>query len=339
MLKNNDSEEKRKNEESSASTPLVSASKASNLKAGLETKARQESQTRPNAVELSNQVTNSCGMTFVYIPPGTFAMGSAESEIGRNGDEIVHQVHLSEGFFLSRTEVTVGQWRKFVQATAYRTEAEKTNAEHYWSDPGFAQSENHPATCVSFKDIEQFIMWLNQTDGHAYRLPTEAQWEYACRAGSSRSRLWGDLFNKACSFSNVADLSLKRVLPKAEIHACNDGFVYTAPVASFQPNGYGLYDMLGNVAEWCRDKYGRYLPLNTSFQGIPKSSDQLQTDPVGSSWGFRRVIRGGSWNCAPDQCRAADRVKLSSSSWNNDLGFRLVGQFQSGQNISLKIGN
>ncbi|HAA04047.1 MAG TPA: formylglycine-generating enzyme family protein, partial [Syntrophobacteraceae bacterium] len=148
--------------------------------------------------------------------------------------------------------------------------------------------------------------------------PTEAEWEYACRAGSEGSRYWGDDPNQACTYENVADLTGKRKWGWDDIHSCDDSYVATAPVGRFQPNAYGLRDMLGNVAEWCQDTYksdayARHWlnnPINTEASG-PEA---------------HRVIRGGSWHSKPAESRCALRASGLPAGRNDDLGFRVVRQ-------------
>ena len=135
----------------------------------------------------------------VYIPPGEFMMGSPEDEEGRYSDEKLHRVRITRGFYMGVTEVTVGQWKRFVEETGYRTQAEREGGAwiwtgkwekkkgYYWDNPGFSQTDDHPVTCISWYDVQKFIEWLNKKAGkQIYRLPTEAEWEYACRAGTRK---------------------------------------------------------------------------------------------------------------------------------------------------------
>lgn len=302
-------------------------------------------------------VSNSLGMAFVHVKPGNFTMGSPTNEKGRYFDETSHQVILKQGFYIGQTEVTVGQWRRFIQATAYKTEAEtgekqpfkdvtgsamiaglstmgsvkteKKSKSIFWEEPGFSQSDNHPVTCISYNDAQQFIKWLSKKEGRNYRLPTEAQWEYAHRAGDKTASSWGKGSDNACRYSNVADKALKKELGSVSIHACEDGIAYTAPIAQFVPNAFGLFDTTGNVKEWCRDKYGSYFNNRTIIRGvmINRKMEGPLIDPQGPKKGSMRVIRGGGWDSPPEECRAAYRDKKVPEYWNNNLGFRLVGDF------------
>ncbi len=167
-------------------------------------------------------------------------------------------------------------------------------------------------TCISWNDVQAFIRWLNRKEGKDYRLPTDAEWEYACRAGTKTTKFWGDDPDDACRYANVADRTAKkRFSGWTPIHECEDGFVYTAPVANFQPNNFGLYDMLGNVWEWCEDWYGDYHSGSV-------------TDPEGPSSGSCRVFRGGSWFYGPRLVRCALRYRNRPGYRYDFLGFRLV---------------
>lgn len=272
-------------------------------------------------------LTNRLKMKFAYIPPGSFIMGSPKNEPGRDRDEASHRVNLTAGFYIQTTEVTVAQWRVFAEKTGYRTEAEKRGGAHfrrrskwvqgpsvYWDNPGFPQTGTHPVTCISWNDAKAFIRWLGRWDGGVrYRLPSEAEWEYACRGGAQTSRFWGENPQDACRHANVHDTESEKENSgtRWRPHDCDDGHAFTAPVATFSPNGLGLYDMLGNVWEWCEDWYGLYPAMGYD-------------DPSGPPAGMGRIIRGGGWDGAPRNIRAALRDKVLPERRSNDLGFRLV---------------
>jgi formylglycine-generating enzyme required for sulfatase activity len=239
----------------------------------------------------------------VGIPGGVFEMGSAT---GRDDERPVHGVRIS-AFSLSRTAVTVGQFRAFVDASGYRTEAERsggcvvftgrgwdTRRDADWRDPGFSQGDDHPVTCVSWNDSQAFIRWLNARTGRRYRLPTEAEWEYAARGGQG-GYCDGNLDSAAWFDGNSGNS--------------------THPVGRKRPNAYGLYDMIGNVWEWCADWYG----------GYPSSP---QTDPTGPGDGSSRINRGGAWYGAARGCWR--RGKNTPDDRGNGLGFRLAADAPSG---------
>ena len=276
-------------------------------------------------------ITNSIGMKFVLIPAGEFMMGSSESDsYGFNNEKPQHRVRITRPFYLGVYEVTVGQFRQFVEASAYQTEAEtdgkgglgynattkefETKPEYTWRNPGFAQTDTHPVVNVSWNDAVAFCRWLSQKEGQAYRLPTEAEWEYACRAGTTTQFWHGDDPEGLADVGNVSDVTAK---PKLREWAGNivrrDGYAFTAPVGMFRPNGFGLYDMHGNVNEWCADWYD---------EGYYRVSPV--DDPAGPAAGPERVLRGGDWRTNPWGCRAAYRCRWAPSYGYYCHGFRLA---------------
>ena len=269
----------------------------------------------------------STGIKFIRIPHGSFMMGSLTDEEGRDTDEgPVHKVIL-DAFWISCYEVTVGQFSVFVNRTGYVTEAEREGYSwiytrkwerrkgYSWKNTGFEQTEDHPVVNVSWNDAKKMAEWLTRISGKKIRLPTEAEWEYACRAGTSTSRFWGNEPDKACAYANVADITAKGRFPAWNVHECTDGFIFTAPVGSFKANPYGLFDMLGNVWEWCEDTY-----LIKSYGRKPQHNPLVKTKGVSDL-----VIRGGSWYSRPRYVRCASRDHLHDSHRRgNDVGFRLV---------------
>jgi formylglycine-generating enzyme required for sulfatase activity len=261
------------------------------------------------------KIKNSLGMEFVYIEPGTFIMGSPDSEPGRDNDEGQHKVTLTRGYYLQTTEVTVGQWREFARKSGYRTEAETGGGAFvwtgdkwekkkgiYWDHPALPQDDSHPVNCVSWNDAQEFIDWLNEADGVKYRLPSEAEWEYAALAGNTTTFAKGAITERKCNEApNLAAMGW---------YCANSGG-NTHPVAQKKPNAWGLYDMHGNIAEWCQDWYKNY-------------SAASATDPKGPSTGTIRVIRGGSWFNNVKYCRSADRGKDVPAGRNYALGLRMA---------------
>jgi formylglycine-generating enzyme required for sulfatase activity len=279
----------------------------------------------------------------VAVKGGCFEMGSND---GDNDEKPVHRVCVGD-FSLSKTEVTRGQWAKFVAESGYSTEAERNisfegcyvdngsgnwgyQAGTSWRNTNFSQGDNEPVVCVSWHDAAKFANWLSRKDGRAecydegnwqlrsgcagYSLPSEAEWEYAARCGAKGYRYaWGNENPSGRRGGNVGDESLKRKYANFTIFAgYDDGYVYTAPVGSFDPNCYGLYDMTGNVWEWVNDwKNDLY------YANSPSS------DPQGPSTGSNRVLRGGSWGIDPQNCRAANRGRGVPSKRGDGLGFRL----------------
>ena len=233
--------------------------------------------------------TNNLGMKFVYIKPGSFMMGSPSEESGRDDDERQHRVTLTQGFYLQTTEVTQGQWQRVMGTNPSR-----------FKNCG----SECPVEQVSWNDVQMFIQKLNWMEGAVkYRLPTEAEWEYAARAGTNTAFSWGN--EVGCSKANYGE---------GYILACkgkNPG--RTMKVGSFPPNHWGLHDMHGNVWEWCQDRYGAY------------TSDTVM-NPEGSSSGPFRVLRGGGWRYFAWICRSANRHRSRPGSSFDSLGFRLVGE-------------
>ena len=256
----------------------------------------------------------------VRLPGGMFWMGSPPHEPGRSENELRHQVTVPP-FAISKYEVTRGQFAAFVAETDYPTdpscwtyekESWRLHPERDWKTPGYDQGDRHPVVCVNAEDAAAYARWLGKKTGHGYRLPTEAEWEYAARAGTETPRYW-DSKESPCDYANVADRTAQRAFSwgeKSYVHDCEDGVVHTAKVGMFQPNPFGLHDMLGNVWEWtCSaydDKYGGAESLCTS------DSDSL------------RVYRSSSWLNQPARVRAALRYKDEASFRSHTLGFRLV---------------
>ncbi|HRJ51729.1 MAG TPA: SUMF1/EgtB/PvdO family nonheme iron enzyme [Candidatus Thiothrix moscowensis] len=251
----------------------------------------------------------------VNIPAGSFTMGCKEGrddvEGGCDSDEKpAHKVTLS-AFKLAKTEVTVGQFRAFVEATRYKTTAEEKgscwslDADGKWGDVkgnswrklGFPQTDDHPVACVSWDDAQAYVVWLGKETSKLYRLPTEAEWEYAARGGKENAYPWGQSIGK-----NNANCSGD---------LCGEKFDYTSPVGSFSPNPFGLYDMHGNAWEWVSDWKGEY-------------AAEQQQDPKGASSGSSRVLRGGSWVNEPRYVRSALRNDRTPDLRHYNVGFRVA---------------
>lgn len=236
---------------------------------------------------------NSIGMEFLLIPGGTFTMGSPPAEGGDPG-EIQHKVTIGRPFYIQKTEVTLGQWRAVM------------GRRFFFPRKG---EDNMPVVRVSWYDCVDFIERLNKKGNGYYRLPTEAEWEYACRAGSSDAYAWGDVLD--CTTAMFCNNSLKG---KSCVQYFRSRGLYSdqpAPVGSFSPNAWGIYDMHGNVWEWCHDRYGDY-------------PENRVTDPCGPKDGTNRVRRGGSWFGPAERCRSANRNSGHPASRFRTTGFRLI---------------
>ncbi|MFL0797271.1 MAG: SUMF1/EgtB/PvdO family nonheme iron enzyme [Cellvibrionaceae bacterium] len=266
---------------------------------------------------------------FVSIPGGSFMMGSND---GNSDEKPVHRVNIRP-FTMGKYEVTKGQFEAFVNDTGYRTDAEKNTAGKdgcyaykggadfgwtagtSWRNPGYSQKGSDPVVCISHNDTQAYIQWLNKQTGNHYRLPTEAEWEYAARAGSSSKYSFGNSESQLCENGNGVDQSLKAQIPewKWTVSSCRDGYTFTAPVGSFAPNAFGLYDMHGNVWEWVQDCY------HDSYSGAPSDGSAWESGSCA-----KRVLRGGSWYSGPNTLRSACRGGGHAGNRYNTDGFRLV---------------
>ena len=257
---------------------------------------------------LSIALTNGQAVELVRITAGQFMMGSPTNEPGRNPDEFQHRVRLKRDYLIGREPVTVGQFEAFTRDTGYRTEAERgpsggfgwngqelvQRKEFTWRNPGFPQTATHPVVMVTWDDARAFCSWVSRKAGRACRLPSEAEWEFACRSGST-----------GAFPSGAAD--------EIAWHLGNSGGS-THPVGGKRANLWGLHDMAGNVFEWCSDWHAPY-------------ASAAVVDPAGPASAVdtpRRVLRGGSWLRDAKFCRSAARYRNSPLARNGDNGFRVV---------------
>ena len=269
----------------------------------------------------------------VSIPAGEFRMGDI-SGVGDEDELPVHRVSV-DAFELAKHEVTVAQFRRFVEATGYKTDAERnagsvsgcyTMQDKNWDWvggvnwrnahlQGSTQGADHPVVCVSWRDAKAYIRWLNRELNEQFRLPSEAEWEYAARAGSASRYPFGNDASRLCQWGNVADKTpLSGGTSWSDSADCRDGYAFTAPVGSFKPNAWGVSDMIGNVWEWIEDCW------HTNYQGAPMD---------GSAWVSGgdcdlRVLRGGSFDIKPARVRSATRSRLGAAARISNFGFRLA---------------
>jgi formylglycine-generating enzyme len=296
--------------------------------------------------EDGREITNSLGMKLILIPHGRFQMGSPPEEKGRyDGEGPQHEIEISKDFYLGKFAVTRDQFRKFVDDTGYKTEAEKDGkggwgfdetkdgkggmpqkTSYHWRQTGFEQTDDHPVVNVSWNDAQAYCAWLSRKEGKPYRLPAEAEWEYACRAGTTTRYYSGDEDGSLRLVANIADRSLAAKWDHTGLHnpefkkvliawlgevSWNDGYPFTAPVGKFRPNAWGLYDMHGNVFQWCSDWSEDY-------------RRGAKVDPQGPDHGTSRAVRGGSWLDYPRYCRSAYRGALEPTDHWHAVGFRVV---------------
>jgi D-alanyl-D-alanine carboxypeptidase len=265
----------------------------------------------------------------VVVPAGNFTMGSPASETTRESvpDEYAsrerpqHRVTIARSFALGKYEVTRAEFAAFVGATGrdpggcwfWDGSEAKDDSSKSWRDPGFTQTERDPVACVSWGDAREYVRWLSNKTGQDYGLPSEAEWEYAARAGTTTARYWGEDPDSACGYGNVHDRTSKAenqfVWPN---HDCRDGHANTAPVGSFQANRFGLHDVLGNVGEWVEDCW------NENYSGAPTDGAAWTTGECAP-----RVLRGGSWYDHPRDVRTAIRDRYNPGVRDYGIGFRI----------------
>ena len=299
------------------------------------------------------RLVNQIGMKFALIPAGEFSMGTDETAEQRQADfpqydlsrletldeRPAHLVRITKPFYFGIHAVTRGEFRKFVELSGRLSEAETDGTGGYgfepgrplggdafagrdpiytWRDPGFLQEDNHPVVNVTWNDAVAMCEWLSQQEHATFRLPTEAEWEYACRAGTTTRYSSGNHPLSLKTLANQYDQAKTADFPHWEKYAqpYNNGFRFTAPVGSFAPNAFGLYDMHGNVWEWCSDWYdeGYYAVSPVEDPLGPPPSDDFDV----------KVRRGGSWHSWAYYTRSTYRNYNDCDSRYTLLGFRIV---------------
>jgi formylglycine-generating enzyme required for sulfatase activity len=273
------------------------------------------------------------------VPPGAFTLGSPptarELDLA-SGESPPLAVTMGRPYYVSAREITVGEFRRFVEATGYSPPLGCRvwlggqwvfDRDRSWRDPGFAQppADNEPVVCVSWEDARAYAQWLAERSRLGYRLPSETEWEYLARGGTSFARFWGaqdshedTVISLACDYANVYDASAVEAHGFPWPHAsCSDGAAAVAPVGRYKPNAFGAFDVIGNVREWLADCY------TASYEGRP-------TD--GRAWIWQggceqRVVRGGSWASRPLVARAAARDAELAGHRQSDLGFRVARDY------------
>lgn len=274
------------------------------------------------------------GIALRLVPTGRLSMGFKDATESALADQPAREIEITRPFYIGVHEITRGQFRKFIADSRHITDAEKSDlggvgrvpgswfvrdTKFKWNSTGFDQTDDHPVVNVSWDDAVAFCKWASKASGRKYRLPTEAEWEYAARARvEAHPRFFFATAAELPLVANVADdatrLQLEADLPGKTVKsfAGDDGYPFTAPVGTFKPNPFGLYDVIGNVSEWCEDYYGPWdnLPI--------KDPVQLEPDPEG-----RRFARGGS-HLATSAVRILGRFRYQPGEVSVEVGFRVV---------------
>ncbi len=261
----------------------------------------------PRSCPARESFTNKIGMNFIKIPAGSFIMGSPESEMGRNWNERQHRVVISKSFYMGETEVTQGQWNRLASP----------------NPSTFKVTDEYPVDSVNWNEAVLFIAFLNKLEKTTkYRLPTEAEWEYACRAGSSAAFARGGITTTSCDEPEPA-------LEKMAWYCFNSGRQNPAsdfrphPVKTMKPNKWGLYDMHGNVQEWVQDACRWRTFLHSKVGVITDTYENDIVDPLNTT-GDHKIIRGGGWHQNGKYQRCAYRSYYKPTAVRNSLGFRIV---------------
>lgn len=292
---------------------------------------------------LDVQMSNSLGMGLTLIPPGEFQMGTAippdewvrmfaafsAQEFWFEDELPAHRVRITQPVSVGTHLVRHGDFARFVAETGYVTDAEKNRdlgwgydaARHEfcrdgrfsWRCTGWDRDDRHPVVNVTYNDAIAFIDWLSRIESRPYRLQSEAEWEYACRAGTTSLFYNGDSLERLPEIANIADITFrKKFTDHATIDGC-DGYVFTSPVQQFVPNAFGLYDMLGNVGEWQADWYHGDYYANSPID-----------DPCALVPAQFRVCRGGSWMVDPAHARVMHRYGFKPDECSFTIGFRVA---------------
>ena len=284
---------------------------------------------QPSEAATFRDCSNGCP-EMVVVPEGKFTMGASAGEEGNlpepySGHSVPqHLVAIRHRFAIGKFDVTRDEYAQFVAETHRPDPDSCTTVEASgngfivtngnWHSTGFPQTGKDPVVCVSWDDAQAYVAWLSAKTGHVYRFPTEAEWEYAARAGTTTARYFSDNPAEFCRHTNVGDLDYGEQHPSdSGVLACRDGYAFTSPVGSFPPNQFGLYDMLGDVMNMTEDCW------NANYSGAPIDGAAWLTGECS-----RRVVHGGSWDMDIRAVRSAMRRALPTSNRNTTLGFRVA---------------
>ncbi|MEM9532485.1 MAG: SUMF1/EgtB/PvdO family nonheme iron enzyme [Pseudomonadota bacterium] len=263
----------------------------------------------------------------VMVPSGQAQLGAEPFEVNvKRGDLPLRTVTISYRLAVAKTETTQAQYRAFMESSGHQMSDQGCNTwnvnrimgyvrAHSWENPGYPQNDNHPVVCVSHGDATAYAQWLAQTTGKPYRLLSSTEFEYALRAGTRGPWFWGADNAAACTFANVGDSNFRRRFDYGPVFNCDDGYLQTAPVASFEANPWGLHDMLGNAWEWTDDC------VHSESREIPLDGRAWLAEDGGDC--SRRTPRGGSWVSGTDWVRAAAQAADGATYHSQILGFRV----------------
>ncbi len=320
--------------------PVIVVPRPPNLQSPFsESQARSAQMAWAKYLKIPISTRNSIGMEMQLVPPGVYMMGSTEHPAA--GDETPHQVTISKPFYVSKHEVTVGQFRQFSQAEHFQTEQQRNNwpvrgwdqnsrrfsrsSNFSWENPGWEQRDDHPVVHVSWNDGQLMVNWLSRKENQRYRFLTEAEWEYCCRGGTGSIYATGNDLNELVQMGNVLDQSGARQFSSDyqwqqsnanEVIHRNDGVPFTASVGKYQPNNLGLFDFHGNICEWCQDWFG-----DDYHQYSP-------TDPQGATSGTQRSARGGRFDTGGGLAKSFRRNRGEPTTTDMILGLRLAREIK-----------
>ena len=275
----------------------------------------------------------SCPELVVIPAGGSFVMGAEKAEgdawgmpeLMSSQERPVATITIAHSYAIGRTEVTRAQFAEFVDETGFKT---MEGCSHLtsggwsmqpglsWRDNSIGGSDDHPVPCLRRAEMLAYLDWLSVKTEQVYRLPSEAEWEYAARANSKFPTFWGEDWTQACAFQNGADQAFVKVaadIPYGQFADCDDGYAFTSPVASFEPNAFGLYDVAGNVSEWTADCYAK------GHADAPGNGTPYNLRPCGA-W----VAKGGSWAGFPGLLRVATRLPLPAATAGSGFDFRVA---------------
>jgi formylglycine-generating enzyme required for sulfatase activity len=244
--------------------------------------------------------------SMVVLPAGSFAMGALPTDNGNAWEGPSHAVSIGKPFAIGVREVTAAEWRACVDAKACPAAA---------AGPVTGDASSAPAVNLNWADAHAYATWLSKATGRRYRLPTEAEWEYAIRAKTTAARYWNGDRTKQCGYGNGADQAALKFDAKLQAVECDDHYATLAPVGTFQPNAWGLYDMAGNAWEWTQDCW------KDGYAGAPADGSAVETGSCD-----KRVIRGGSWRARPNSLRSFGRGHSPPETRGDDLGLRVVAE-------------